>query len=217
MASILDAGLASIFGGIFVFLLVYAVAWGVLSKSKIFGDKSGPYAIIAFCAAFLMAVAPPARNFVMFIAPWYIALALVIFFILFVVSVFGIGGDQHPDILKDSVAKTWFIIIVVLIFIAGLAFSFGQQSLEVTTGPAPTTTGPVADPLGPNQDPYIIATGPYNGYNNAGPQPGEPGATATNDFMKNLVNTILHPKVLGLLITFLIASIAVYFLSAQAH
>ena len=214
MASILDAGLANIFGGIFVFLLVYAIAWGGLSKSKILGDKQGAYAIVAFCAAFLMAVAPPARNFVMFIAPWYIALAVVIFFILFVVGIFGLNAEKHfPKILDDSVAKTWFVIIVVLIFLAGLAFSFGQQSLEVTTGPR---TGQVSDPLGPNQDPYIVATGPYNP-NSPGPQPGEPGATATNDFMKNFVNTLLHPKVLGLLITFLIASIAVYFLSAQAH
>jgi hypothetical protein len=211
MASILDAGFVSIFSAIFVFLLVYAVVWAALGKMKILGNPSAN-AIVAFAIAFLMAIAPPARNFVTFIAPWYVALALVLFFILFMVGLFGKTDKDFPKIIEETRVWVWIVIVSVVIFLAGLAFSFGQQALEAGAGVPP---GAVANPGSPNQDPYIVAAGPFNGYN-PGPQPGEPGATATNDFSKNLLNTMLHPKVLGLLITFVIAAVAVYFLSQPA-
>lgn len=224
MASILDAGLAGIFAGVIVFLLVYAIVWAALTKMKILGEKSGANAIVAFAVAFLMAIAPPARNFVMFVAPWYVALAIVLFFILFIVGLFGKTDKDFPKIIEEARVWVWIVIVSVVIFLAGLAFSFGQQALEAGggappgSGAAPGTVviggevGPVENAGTPYQDPYIVAPGPYNAYN-PGPQPGQPGATATNDFAKNLLNTILHPKVLGLMITFAIAALAVYFLS----
>lgn len=223
MASILDAGLVSIFSGIFVFLLVFALSWAALTKLKMFGDAKNAYAIIAFTFAFLMAIAPPARNFVLFIAPWYVALAIVLFFMLFIVGLFGLSAEKDfPKIIKETRVWIWIVIISIVIFLAGLAFSFGQTALEAGTGvqgpvqvvQADGTLGPIQNPGTPYQDPYIVATGPFNP--NSGMQPGQPGATATNDFAKNLINTILHPKVLGLMITFFIAAIAVYFLSQPA-
>jgi hypothetical protein len=243
MASILDAGLASVFSGLIVFLLVYALVWGLLSKLKLFGDNPGSYALIAFATAFLVAIAPPARNFVMFVAPWYLALAIVLFFIIFIVGMFGLKADKEiPEIIKQPRAYVWIIIFCVIIFIFGLAYSFGQQALESGTGVVPPTyqtsvngqppgtigpggpvvvdnggvggVGPVSNPDTPYQSPGIIAPQSYNPYT-PGPQPGEPGATATNDFGRNFVNTLIHPKVLGLIVVFFIASLAVYFLSSN--
>jgi hypothetical protein len=245
MASILDAGLASVFSGLVVFLLVYALLWGLLTKLKLFGDNPGSYALIAFATAFLVAIAPPARNFVMFVAPWYLALAVVLFFIIFIVGMFGLKADKEiPEIIKQPRAYVWIIIFCVIIFIFGLAYSFGQQALESGTGvpspayqtggvqgqlpgtigpggePIPVQTGgqggvgPVTNPGTPYQSPGIIAPQSYN-LNTPGPQPGEPGATATNDFGRNFVNTLIHPKVLGLICVFFIASLAVYFLSSN--
>jgi hypothetical protein len=216
MASILDSGLVNIFASIFVFLLVFALAWGALTKLKPFGEKaSASYSIISFAIAILMAAAPPARNFVLFVAPWYVAFAIVLFFILFIVGMFGLSADKDfPGIIRDPLVYTWVTIICILIFIAGLAFSFGQQSLEATQ-PGAGYPGPVANPGDPNQDPYIVAPGGLNPY--SVPQPGQPGSTATNNFTTNLINTMIHPKVLGLLITFIIAAIAVYFISRPSH
>ncbi len=202
MASILDAGLAGIFSAVFVWLLVYAIVYGFLTWKKPFGDNKGSYAIVAVCIAFLMAVAPPARTLVLTVAPWYVAFGVVIFFILFLVSMFGIGPDKFPDIIKDDTAKTWFTIICVVIAVAGLAAVFGQSSLNQQPGLP-------AAPIDTNGD-GIPDTGSYG---NAGPEPGTPGSTATGDFGTNLLNTLVHPKVLGLAATFLIAAIAVYFLS----
>jgi len=200
MASILDAGLAGLFSAIFVFLLIYAITYGFLTWRKPFGESKGAYAIVALCIAFLMSVAPPARSFVTFIAPWYVALAIAIFFILFLVSMFGLSPEKDfPNIIKDDRVKAWFVILCIVIAISGLAYVFGQSALNRQQNiPSIDTNG---DGI-PDAVPGSV-----------GPEPGTPGSTATGDFGTNLVNTLVHPKVLGIGITFLIAAIAIYFLS----
>jgi len=213
MASILDAGLASIFTSIFVFLLVYAIVYGVLSRFKWFGDKSaGVNAIIAFAVAMLMAVAPPARTFVTFIAPWYIALAIALFFILFISALFGKTDKDFPAMFSDSKVHTWIIILAVIILIGGLATTFGQNALEAGTGQAPTQPPAGGNTIGsdtPYQPPGTVGTGTGT----VGPQAGQPGSTATSNFQTNMLNTLLHPKVLGMFVTLIIAAVAIYFLS----
>ena len=201
MASILDAGLASLFSAIFVFLLVYAISYGVLSWRKPFGDNKGSYAIVSLCIAFLMSIAPPARVFVTFVAPWYIAFGIAIFFILFLVMLFGKEAKDLTKIIDDQNAQAWFIIICVIIAIAGLAAVFGQSTLSQQGGDLPA-------PVDTNGDGIADS-----GYGTVGVEPGTPGSTATSDFGTNLLNTLIHPKVLGLAVTFLIASISIYFLS----
>jgi hypothetical protein len=232
MASILDAGLVTLFSGIFVFLLIFAIVYGALSRLKMFGDKmNGIYAIISLCIGMLMAIAPTARNFVLFIAPWYLALAVVIFFILFIVGMFGLSADKDfPKIINDSKVKVWFTMIVIIIMIAGFAFTFGQGALETQTGPTTggTNNGNTAggtnviggDGSGYQEPGTIIATPPpgyptTGGYAPGGVQAGQPGSTATGDFQTNLVNTLIHPKVLGMIVTIFIAAVAIYFLSGN--
>lgn len=187
MASILDLGLLEFFSGFIVFLLVYAVTWGILSWQKWPGDNPGVQALIAFTVAFLMAVAPPARTFISIVTPMYIAFAIVLFFILFIVSMFGMSPEKDfPDILKDSRTRNWIVIICVVIFVGGLAFMFGQTLLEQQPGSTPLPS-----------------------------QPTGPGQTGTNSFQENLLLTLINPKVMGLLLLFTIAALAIYFLSVQ--
>lgn len=224
MASILDAGLVGLFSAIFVFLLVYTVVWGALTWRKPLGDNKGAYAMIALAVAFIMAAAPPARAFITFVAPWYVALALVIFFVLFITLLFGLSPEKDfPSIIKHNVAKGWIIILGVVIAVAGMAFTFGQGLLGGTPGAVPDAgyvppggVQVIGGNGAPYQEPGTIAPTPGGGYYPASPYPaaGTPGSTATPDFATNLINTLIHPKVLGLLITMFIAAIAVYFLSS---
>jgi hypothetical protein len=225
MASILDVGLVSIFSAIFVFLLVYALVWGALSRLKWFGDKSaGPNAMIAFSMAILMAIAPPARNLVMFLAPWYLALAIILFFVLFIVSLFGLKADKDfPEIIKQGRVYIWIVILCVIIAMAGIAFTFGQSAYDAGQG-RPTTTAPPTDSnmqvVGQGNPYYPPGTVVEGGtaqnptYGTGYPTAGQPGSTATPSFQQNFLNTLLHPKVLGLIITMFIAAVAIYFLSS---
>ncbi len=209
MASILDVGLVGLFRAVFVFLLVYTIIWGVLSWKKWMGEQPGVYAMIAFSIAFIMAAAPDAQNFILFIAPWYVALALVIFFILFIVSMFGLSGDKDfPKIIKSPQAYNWIIILAVVIFVIGLAFSLGQSLLSSGTGTTPPTQQPV-NTVGGGDGSFQQSMGALQSATAGGP-------TSTGDFGSNLLNTIVHPKVLGMIITLLIMSVAVYFLSGPA-
>jgi hypothetical protein len=103
---------------------------------------------------------------------------------------------------------TFLIIAFFVIFIGGLAFSFGQTTYEVGTG-RPVGASQIDPVTGlPYEDPGTVVVGP------AGPPAGTPGSTATPDFQQNFINTLIHPKVLGLIVTMLIASVTIYFLSS---
>lgn len=220
MASILDAGLLGIFGGFFTFMLVYAFVWGVLSWKKPFGDKNtGVYALIALSVAMFVAIVPPVRSFIEFIAPWYIALALFLFFILFITALFGLSSEKDfPGIIKEPKVYTWIIIIAVIIALFGLAFSLGQGALNGQVPDSTPTTSSGTNVIGPGtpyQPPGTVGVGTIGGNQQSGVQAGQPGSTATSDFNTNLMNTLIHPKVLGLLITLVLASLTIYFLSAN--
>jgi hypothetical protein len=213
MASILDAGLLSIFSGFFTFMLVYAFVWGVLSWKKPFGDSNrGTYAIIALMVALFVAIVPPVRTFVEFISPWYIAFALFLFFLLFLVTLFGLSSEKDfPDIIRQSRVYTWIIIVAVIIGVVGLAFSLGQSFLNEQAPATTTTTGDGGNVIGPGTTPGTVGPGTTTGV----PQAGQPGSTATSNFQTNFMNTLIHPKVLGLLITMILSALAIYFLSSN--
>lgn len=220
MASILDTGLAGeLLEGILIFLLVYAVIYGTLSWRKVFGSGgTGTQALTAFVIALIAAIAPPARDFVTFVTPWYISLFMVIFFILFVVSMFGLSGtSDFPSIIKDKRVYTWILIFAVLIFIFGLGQTFGPALVPGGSQPAPQQTQqyPGMEVIGQDYaEPGRLAPSPYLGSGQQPVAPGQPGSTATSDFGTNLANTLFHPKVLGLLVTFVIAAVTVFFLSS---
>ncbi|MBR9700501.1 hypothetical protein GOV11_01405 [Candidatus Woesearchaeota archaeon] len=200
MATLLDTGLADLFSFVLTFLLVYTVVYGVLSWRKWMGNQPGTYAIIAFSIAFMMTISPPARAFLQLVTPWYIALAMVIFFILFIASMFGLSADKDfPNIIKDSRARNWIMIFSVLILLAGLAFTFGQTLLSGQPGGQQPTQPPPGTVIGGDGSAPIGV--------------GEP--TNSQDFSSNLINTMIHPKVLGMILILLIASFSIYFLSSE--
>ncbi len=228
MASILDAGLASVFSAIFIFLLVYALVYGVLAWRKPFGDKAtGIYGIASFVIAMICAITPSVRNFISFVTPWYIALFVVIFFILFIVSMFGLNAEHDfSKIIVQPKAYVWIIIFAVIILLFGLGFTLGPsltpggaQAAAQPAAPVAAGTPVIGQPGSvPYAEPGTLAPGPYpaGGQYAAGATAGQPGSTATSDFSTNLFNTLFHPKVLGMIVTLLIAAVAVFFLSSPS-
>lgn len=207
MASILDAGLIGVFSGVIIFLMVLVLVWGVLRWKKPFGENDGVYAILALAGAIFASMAAPVRQFITMIAPWYIAFAIVLFFAIFLFTLFGIGEKDFITAAKDTRLRNTLIIIIVLIFVAGLGFTFGPGLTPGGGQQVPVQSGV------PYQDPGTVGPGGQVPQGGGPVQPGQPGSTATADYGTNLVNTLFHPKVLGIAITFLIATFAIYFLS----
>ncbi len=194
MATFLDTGLLEVFSAVFMFLLVYSIVWGILSKTKPFGDNTGVYSLIALALSFFVLLSAPARQYIAFVAPWF--LVLTILFFLIIVSVSTFADVNWMKVLENDTARTWIIILVAVVALLGLAFSFGQGALE-SGG-----TVPVQNP----ETQEVRPVGPSGGQ-------GPSGATASGDFEANLVNTIFHPKVLGLMLIFLLSTFVIYFLS----
>ncbi len=95
------------------FILVYAIVWSVLQKTKVLGKKSQHYnAIVAFILGFFVVAALQIVDILQHIVQWS-ALAVIGVFFVTVIGKF-IGGI--PDPAKDSYPK--YIALVVMALIA---------------------------------------------------------------------------------------------------
>ncbi len=228
MATLFDITLLGGAKVVFTFLLVYVVVWGLLVMIKPFGKSvgNGAYAIIGLVSAFFAVISGTMRYVVEFMTPWFLFLVLFLFFTLFVIRMFGVSEGQLSAIIKTAPVYVPILAAVFIILLFALGSAFGQQSLEATQGaqtsvsynPAgyPPTTGTDSGTTGtgttttgvlqPGQD--------LNGVSGTGqPQPGQAGATATNSFSLNVVNTLLNPKVMALIAIILIATITVWLMA----
>ncbi|KYK25970.1 hypothetical protein AYK26_01680 [Euryarchaeota archaeon SM23-78] len=197
MATFLDIGLVESFGVIFVVLLVFLIVYGLLEYLKVFGEgKRGLHGITAFVIALLFLISRTASSMVEMMVPWFIVLAIFIFFTLFMVRMFGRTEADMRQLIADPNVYPWLIALVGLILALSVGTAFGQKLLESGEGTQPTNTS-IEGPILP------------------GPSPGTT-STATPSFATNVINTLRHPKVLGLLFIFLIGMFAMIFLTKPA-
>ncbi len=202
MATFLDIGILKNFSIVFTWLLIYVVVFGLLEWKSPFGkDKKGFNVMVAFAIAFLGVISTSARYFIEFVTPWFLVMAIVIFFILFIVRMFGLSDSSVENIIKDNMAHTWLIVLSIFIVLMALGASFGQQLLEKGTGAQPN--GPV-QPIGSEipSTPEQVST-------------IEHGPSTTSSFAENALQVFVHPKVLGMLFILLLGTFTIYFLSRK--
>jgi len=217
MATFLDISLLGGAKVIFTFLLVYVIVWGMLVWIKPFGKDmpTGPYALIGLLAGFFTVISGTARYVIEYMTPWFLFLILFLFFVLFIVRMFNVNEGNLFGIISNPTVYTIIIVFILIILFFALGSAFGQKTLEATQGQArgvhynPAVEGApdmqigesgVLNPVQPSDE----------GLQSGQPQPGTPGATATSSFSLNVINTLLHPKVLAIIAVFLIAVVTVW-------
>jgi hypothetical protein len=127
MAAFLDLSLLGRVSVIFIGILVFAVVYGMLEHSGLFGKSKNISAIIAFIAAILIVVSRPALAFIDAITPWLLILVIVGFFILFFVRMLGVSEETIVNnFTGNNKIMNIIIVFVALIVIFGLANVFGQ-------------------------------------------------------------------------------------------
>lgn len=204
MATFLDIGILEHFGKIFVVLIVFLIVFGLLETVKVFPGKKGLNGLIALIIGLMFLVSNVATNMVKTMVPWFIVGILFIFFVLFMIRMWGLGDADIKKLIGDSQVYPWLIIIMIVIFLGVLATVFGQSLLEKGQG---TTNTMVVDANGT----YVsVDTGSSV---SALPGPGEPGSTTTSNFSTNMLNTLRHPKVLGMILVFIIGAFMMIFLT----
>ncbi len=190
------------FNPIFTLIFVFAVIFALLEKTKIFGEgKKGLNSLTAFVIAFMFLLSDKAINVISFVAPWFVVIALGLFFLFFVIMMFGVqDADISGMITGSKYGKT---IMLTLIVVAGLIFALG-----------------LGNEFGGEVGPYLedgnsVSQG--SGSANTGLTVGDvtAGNTNTDDFQNNLGATIFHPKVLGMVLLLFISSFAIRLLASK--
>lgn len=198
MATVLNTSILGNFGVIFTFLFAWVLVYAMLLVTNIFGDKKNLNSIIALAVAVLVLMSPAVAALISFMIPWLLVLALVVFFILFGTKMFA-GDKPTGSLFMNKRTSTWIIIGVLVIFIFGLGKAFGSSALQSGqwngTSNASTVSSGSADPTG------------LENTNVDGSQ------VATSDFSTNVLHTIFHPKVLGIILILLVGVFALFFLA----
>lgn len=185
MATFLDITLLEKFSIIFPFLLAFVVVYGVLSTTKIFGNNKGVSALFAVIVAFFTFLSPTIRTILNRMAPWFILLFIFTIFVIIAFKTYGatdadiLGQIRHP---KWGNQIVWFFLSIILIITIGSITSVTMTGSEKGIRPVATN----------------ITT--------------EDGTTITKDYTKEksvFWDTLLHPKVMGLIVILLIANFTV--------
>ncbi len=189
MATLLDFAFFSHFTPIFVFLLIYAVVFAILTTTKLLTEHKPLNAIIAFAVAGLFLLSVFSVKLVSVAAPYFVVLMLFIVFVLLLVGAFGYG----PGEIKSALSSPSYNFVIYFVVIGGLVLItivlgqvFGQSLLTGPTGEGEVNVNYTGN----------ISTG--------------------QNYEQNLWNTIFHPKVLGLIFLLVICSFTIRMLAQSA-
>ncbi len=205
MATFPGLSLLQNFNPIFTLIFVFVVIYALLEKTNIFGkDKKGLNSLTAFVIAFMFLLSESAINVISFVAPWFVVIALGLFFLFFIIMMFGVSDSNLTEFITGKDSKYSKTIIITLIMTAGLIFALGLgNEFGGDVGPYLGDDSSVSNGDSTNTNIDVnnidIATGNTN----------------TDDFQNNLGATIFHPKVLGMILLLLIGSFTIRLLAAK--
>jgi hypothetical protein len=220
MATFMDISLFANLGPIFMFLLVFAIVFGILSVSKIFKNVAGEkgiYGIIALVAGLFVLVSKDTFMIIGTMTPWFTALIVFMFLVFVVVRMFvGDDTDLFSNMIKEGPLKWVMIVLFIIILIIALSSTFGQQMLDddplsQQAVPASSTAGVLPSTQATTQQIVVIEA---SGASSTATVPAQSTGTASSeDFSANVLATFVHPKVLGMLLLLLIGFFAVLLLA----
>lgn len=188
MATLLDIGLFQHFSVVFSFLLVFAIVYSALLYLKLFGKETdkGISALIALAVSSLFLFSPSLVSLVNFLAPWFVVLILLIFFVVLLYRFAGAPQESIVNAMKSWGSLHWFIIVLVLIIVlAGIGQIYGPGLAELTSG---------------GNDTVVVEDGV---------------STAPQNFSDKIWSIIFHPKVLGLIFILIIASFVIRLMAGE--
>jgi hypothetical protein len=182
MATPLDTTLLEHFGSIFPFLFVFVLIYAMLEKSKLFSSNRVLYAFLAFVVAIMTQLSTIVRETINTAAPWFILLVFFIFVILLSFTAFGASEGDIIGVLKSkehSYLNAWIIALILIIV-------FGSLTSVVSRH------GGVGKELDTSSPEYQAAV--QNG-----------SAIPASDQESEFWTTIVHPRVLGMILILLIS------------
>ena len=185
MATFLDTSLLTYFSSVFPVLLVFAFMFAILQKTKAIGETPAINALVSAVAALLILLAPKAIRIINFMIPWFAVVIIFFILLILVFKIFGLKDESLVAVVTKDGSVYWTLIAICLAIVgAAMGDAFGQEAL-VAGG---TADGGVAI---------------------------EGSRTTTGgDFQSNVWSIVKNPKILGMIIIFAIAVLAISLLTS---
>ncbi len=205
MATVLDISILSNLSIIFAFIAIFTAGWGLLYLVNPFGfkddNKKKVYSVLAFALAFIVILSPIALGLIIFSIPWLTVILMAAFFLLFFARIFN-PNMETGKLIEKPVVYGFLIFFTAIVFLFGLGGIFGQDLLETQPG--------VSDQV----DQATGQTVPADSFVPVGeirpaPNGGGQGAPVSNDFGSNLILTLFHPNILGMLFMLMLGTITI--------
>ena len=127
MATLLDITLLEHFGTVFVAIMIFIVVYGMLEFTNALKNK-GLHGMMGIAVAIIFLTSKRAVVMISTMIPWFVVAGIFIFFLLFLVRIFGVS--DMAKIIKDPQVYPYLIIIGIIIVIFSLTSAFGQEFLE---------------------------------------------------------------------------------------
>ena len=161
MATFLDVGLLSYFNVIFPVLLIFAILFAILQKTKVLGSNLTINAIIAVSIAFMSLLSKTLIKLIGFMTPWFVLLLVFIILLLLIFQTLGATDKDIASVLKSEKLVHWSIIGVgLLILLAGLGSIWGQQLTTMAGGPVATNVSTSSGTVSLEQNLYATFYNP---------------------------------------------------------
>ena len=133
MVTFLDIGLFQYFNVIFSILLIFAIVFATLHKTKILGENATINAVVAVSIALISLLSPTVIDLINFIAPWFV---LILIFIVLLVLLYQMLGATEKDILgalRTEKTIQWAVFgIAMIILLAGFGHVWGEKLAQQT-------------------------------------------------------------------------------------
>ncbi|MBN2454021.1 hypothetical protein JXB11_00595 [Candidatus Woesearchaeota archaeon] len=185
MATFLDTVLLEKLSVVFTWLVVFVVAFGVAEVTNILKNRT-LNAIFAISIAFLVGFSQPVTSVIAGFAPWAVIIGFFFLFLLLLGNFLGFptsGAGSIIEVMGGKGAIWWVLVPLFIAFAFTLSGAFGQQLLEERTGPQDTTTAV------------------------------DGGSVASSEHEESVIVTLTNPKVLGLMLVFIIGLFTILFLT----
>jgi hypothetical protein len=100
---------------LFSFLFIFVIIYAILVKTKILGENNFANILVSFIIGIIFATTAGTREYVEAVTPWFVVLAVAIFFILIII---GMSQKKAEDIIKPGFIWFFIVLVLVIFFIA---------------------------------------------------------------------------------------------------
>ncbi|HLC52238.1 MAG TPA: hypothetical protein VJI98_03270 [Candidatus Nanoarchaeia archaeon] len=132
MATILDVGILNYFDFIFPWILVFALVFGLLQKTKFITDSIHINAAVSAVLAFMVILSDAAVKIINVMIPWLAVTVIFLTLLLLIFQLLGLQEKDLPKLVADKAVYWPVLVIGIIIIIASFGTVFGQSLTEAS-------------------------------------------------------------------------------------